>query len=178
MKKSVYSIFSSFMICLAFILVVPRTGIAGVNVDINIGLPGLVISAPPALVVIPGTYVYYPPEVDADIFFFHGYWYRPYGGGWYIANAYNGPWRGVGPRHVPRALIDVPPAYRRIPPEHERMPYGMVRQNWRTWERDRHWDSPRGERGRGERRERGEERGGRGHGHEGRGHDRRNHDGD
>jgi len=168
MKRSLFGTFSSFMIFLAFILVAPGAGNAEVNVDINIGLPGLVITAPPALIVIPGTYVYYPPEVDVDIFFYHGYWYRPYRGGWYIANGYNGPWRTVGPQYVPRSLVRVPPTYRRIPPEHERMPYGMVRQNWRTWERDRHWDSHRGERGKGG------ERGGPGEGR-GKGHDKRRH---
>lgn len=181
MKRSSFSAFSSFMFFLAFILVAPGTGNAEVNVNVIVPLPGLVISAPPALIVIPGTYVYYPPEVGVDIFFYHGYWYRPYRGGWYIANGYNGPWRTVGPRYVPRALINVPPTFRRIPPEHERMPYGMVRQNWRTWERDRHWDSHRGERGkRVERRERDErgERGGSGQGREGRGHGERRHNED
>jgi len=171
MKKILLSAFSSFMVFLAFILVAPRTGNAEVNVNVNIPLPGLVIPAPPALIVIPGTYVYYPPDVDVDIFFYHGYWYRPYRGGWYIANGYNGPWRTVGPRYVPRALINVPPAHRRISSEHERLPYGTVRQNWRTWERDRHWDH------RGERGERGE-RGGARQGREGRGHDKRRHNED
>jgi len=181
MKRSLFSAFSSYLIFLAFILVAPGTGNAEVNVNIGIGLPGVVISAPPALIVIPGTYVYYPPEVGVDIFFYHGYWYRPYQGGWYMANGYNGPWRTVGPRYVPRALVNVSPAYRRLPPQHERMPYGMVRQNWRTWERDRHWDSHGGERGKSvERRERGEggNRGGHGQGHEGKGHDKRGHNED
>jgi hypothetical protein len=31
---------------------------AQVNVNIGVGLPGLMIPAPPAMVVIPGTYVY------------------------------------------------------------------------------------------------------------------------
>jgi hypothetical protein len=141
------SVFAVSTIFVMFGFLTPVMSSAGVNVNINIPLPGLVISAPPALIVIPGTYVYYPPEVDVDIFFYHGYWYRPYRGGWYIANGYNGPWRTIGPRHVPRALINVPPTYRRIPPGHERMPYGQVKKNWRTWEKERHWDQRRGERG-------------------------------
>jgi hypothetical protein len=176
MKRTVFSAIGSYLVFLALIIAAPGTGNAEVNVSIGIGLPGLVIAAPPAMVVIPGTYVYYPPEVGVDIFFYHGYWYRPYRGGWYLANGYNGPWRTVGPRYVPRALVRVPPAYRRLPPEHERMPYGTVRQNWRTWERDRHWDSRRDERGgRVEGRDRSErgERGGPGQGREGRGRDER-----
>jgi hypothetical protein len=146
-KKSILSAIGGGAIYLVFGLFNPGTSHAGVNVDIHIPLPGLVIPAPPALIVIPGTYVYYPPDVDVDIFFYHGYWYRPYRGGWYIADGYNGPWRTIGPRRVPRALIGLPPTYRRIPPGYERMPHDMVQRNWRTWEKERHWDKHRGERG-------------------------------
>ncbi len=158
MRKVLLSIFASGIL-ISIGLIAPATGSAEVNVNVTIPLPGLFIPAPPPLLVVPGTYVYYPPDVNVDIFFFHGYWYRPYRGGWYIANSYNGPWHGVGPRRVPPALLNVPPAYRRMPPGHERVPYGTVQKNWRTWERDRYWDHDRG--GRGERVERGE-RGGRG----------------
>jgi hypothetical protein len=169
MKRSLFNAFGVGAMLMVFGLFTPATSNAEVNVNINIPLPGVVISAPPAMIVIPGTYVYYPPEVSVDIFFHHGYWYRPYRGGWYIANGYNGPWRGIGPRRVPRALIEVPPTYRRVPPGHERMPYGQVKKNWRTWEKERHWDGPSGERG---------ERGGRGE-HDGREHGRgRDHDHD
>jgi hypothetical protein len=168
MKRSLFSAFGVGAMLTVFGLFTPATSNAEVNVNINIPLPGLVISAPPVMIVIPGTYVYYPPEVSVDIFFYHGYWYRPHRGGWYIANGYNGPWRTIGPRRVPRALIEVPPTYRRVPPGHERMPYERVHKNWRTWEKERHWDRPRGERGEHEGREHGR----------GRGHDRERHDGD
>ena len=139
-------------------LISPRENRAEVNVNIGVGLPGLVIPAPPALIVIPGTYVYYPPDVGVDIFFYHGYWYRPYQGRWFRSTEYNGPWGGVGIGRVPRVLRGLPPTYRHVPPGHERMPYGTVRKNWRAWERDRHWD--RRENGAREYRE---ERGGREH---------------
>ncbi len=145
MKKSLLSLFGVAAALLELGLFFPATGNAEVNVNINVPLPGLVIPAPPVLIVIPGTYVYYPPEVEVDIFFYHGYWYRPYRGGWYIASGYNGPWRAIGPRRVPPALINLPPAYRRVPPGHERIPYGQVKKNWRTWERERHWDKRQGE---------------------------------
>lgn len=157
MKKSLLSLFGVSAVLLALGLVTAATASAEVNVNINVPLPGLVIPAPPGLVVIPGTYVYYPPDVDVDIFFYRGYWYRPYRGGWYIANGYNGPWRVVGPRRVPRALISVPPAYRHVSQGYERMPYGHVQRNWRTWERERYWDNRR-------------EEGGKREGHDGRAH--------
>ncbi len=171
MKRSLrISFMSGFAACalfLAFGFLTPATGNAEVSVNVIVPLPRLFIPAPPPLIVVPGTYVYYPPDVDVDIFFYHGYWYRPYRGGWYIANGYNGPWRTVGPRYVPRALFNVPPAYRRMPPGHERMPYGTVRRNWRGWEKERHWDNRGGERsGRGEQ--------GPGHGR-GKGHGRGRH---
>ena len=95
-KRSIWSALGGGTMYLVFGLFNPGTSTAGVNVNISIPLPGLVIPAPPALFVIPGTYVYYPPDVNVDIFFYHGYWYRPYRGGWYIANGYNGPWRTIG----------------------------------------------------------------------------------
>jgi hypothetical protein len=140
-------------------------GYAEVNVSITVPLPGLIISSPPGLFVIPGTYVYYPPDFDVDIFFYRGYWYRPYQGEWYIGDGYNGPWRSIGSRKVPRALIDIPRTYRRLPHRHERMPYKTVRKNWSTWEKERHWDNQRYDNDdRGKHRESGKERGGRGHG--------------
>ena len=162
-KRSILRVLSSAFgvgtLCLVFNVFTPIASNAEMNVNINIPLPRLIIPAPPALFVIPGTYVYYPPDVQMDIFFYHGFWYRPHRGGWYISNGYNGPWRAIGPRRVPRALIDMPPAYRRIPPGHERMPHDMVQRHWRTWEKERHWDNPRGKndgpgRGKGHGRER------------------------
>jgi hypothetical protein len=58
---------------------------AEVNVNIGIGvpLPHVVIHSPPPVVVIPGTYAYFAPDVGVEIFFYHGYWYRPHHGYWY-----------------------------------------------------------------------------------------------
>jgi len=113
---------------------------AEVSVNINIPLPGLVISAPPAMVVIPGTYAYFAPDVDADIFFYHGYWYRPYGGQWFISAEYSGPWGSIAIKSVPGVLINLPSHYRQVPPYCKPMPYGMVMKNWQTWEDEQYWD--------------------------------------
>ena len=125
---------------------VPIRANAEVSVNINIPLPGLVISAPPAMMVIPGTYAYFSPDVDADIFFYHGYWYRPYGGQWFISAEYNGPWGSIAIKSVPSVLINLPPHYRQVPPYYKRMSCGMVMKNWRAWEEERHWDKYEGER--------------------------------
>lgn len=114
---------------------------AEVNVHINIGPPPPhVFHAPPEVVVIPGTYVYEVP--DTDIFFYHGYWYRPYEGHWFRAYSFDGPWVYIGPSVVPRVLVTLPPHYR-VAPGYRHIPYGELRPNWKRWERERHWDNDR-----------------------------------
>ncbi len=124
-----------------FGLFFPAAGYSGVNVNINIPLPSLVISGPPTMMVIPGSYVYFAPDVEADLFFYRGYWYRPYQGEWYYSVEYNGPWGRIAIGNVPTALINLPPDYRHMHPGYDRMPYGMVKRNWRNWEKERYWDN-------------------------------------
>ncbi len=117
-------------------------GSAQVSVNIGVGLPipRLVIPAPPPVVVIPGTYVYFAPEVEADLFFYHGYWYRPHQGHWYRARGYNGPWNNIEGARVPRSVRHLPPDYRHTAQRHERIRYVDVKKNWKTWEEKKHWD--------------------------------------
>ncbi len=129
----------------------PGRSMAGLNINIGINapLPAVVIPAPPLMVVIPGTYVYYPPDVNVNVLFYHGYWYRPHEGRWYRARAYNGPWIYLSRPRVPRVLITLPPDYRRMPRGRERIPYGQLRRNWSRWERERYWDRREDRRDRG-----------------------------
>ncbi|HVO67210.1 MAG TPA: hypothetical protein VMT12_12055 [Syntrophales bacterium] len=145
---------------LLMIIFAPAAANARVDVIVNVPLPPLVIPAPPGLVVIPGTGVYYPPDVDVDIFFYHGYWYRPYNGYWYRSRGYNGPWATIEVGRVPRPVIGIHPGFRGGP-MYERVPHGRVMKNWRRWERDRYWERRGPER-----------RGPEGRGHEGKGHER------
>jgi hypothetical protein len=138
MKRSLLNVFAAGTMFMVSSLFIPMAGNAEVNVSVSVPLPRLVIPAPPALVVLPGSYVYYPPDVDMDIFFFHGFWYRPHRGGWFIANGYNGPWRAIRSGRVPRAVFGIQPGFRGIS-RYERLPYDQVNRNWRTWERDRRW---------------------------------------
>jgi len=118
----------------------PDPGLAEVNVNIGIGVPPVVIPAPPAVVLIPATYVYFVPDIGADIFFYHGYWYRPHHGHYYRATSYNGPWVTLAPKAVPRAIMYVPGDFRRVPPGHQRIQHGDLMKNWDTWEKEKHWD--------------------------------------
>jgi hypothetical protein len=141
MKKSGLVLLSIAIIFVAFNLL-PQSGSAEVNVNvgINVPLPSLVFHAPPPVVVVPGTYAYVVPDVDVDIVFFQGYWYRPYGDRWFRSASYNGPWRHLAHASVPGALYSLPSDYRHVPPGHQRIPYGQLKKNWKGWEKDRHWD--------------------------------------
>ncbi len=142
--------------CLLFIgaLLLVLTGVATqsearVNVNVGINLPAVRFAAPPAVVVIPGTYVYMVPDIDVDVLFYQGYWWRPYEGRWYRSRDYKGGWRHVDSRSIPSGLRALPQDYRhRLSPGHERIPHGDVQRNWKKWEKEKHWDR-RGEQGRG-----------------------------
>jgi hypothetical protein len=116
--------------------------LAEVNVNIGIGvpLPQVVIHSPPPVVVIPGTYAYFAPDVGVEIFFYHGYWYRPHHGYWYRARGYNGPWGHVKNSGVPHVLRGLPPDFRHNVRHSERIRYTDFKQNWKTWEQKKHWD--------------------------------------
>lgn len=93
---------------------------AQVRVEVGIQLP-----APPALVVIPGTPVYYAPNAPANVFFYaHEYWIFA-DGGWYVGPTWNGPWAVVEPLYVPTPILQVPVRHYPVPPAH-----------WSEWRRD------------------------------------------
>ncbi len=126
------------------LIVLPLPGVAQVGVGIHIGAPPPYrIAAPPSVVVIPGTYVYVVPEIEADIFFYSGNWYRLYQGRWFNARSYNGPWIYVPDPRVPPALVQLPPDYHQIPRGWRRIPYGQLTKNWATWEHNRYWEKDR-----------------------------------
>lgn len=102
--------------------------------------PAYAIQEPPPLVVIPGTYVYAVPGPSLNIVFYQGYWWRPYRGYWYRSSSYNGSWAFVRSSGVPRAIITLPPDYRRHLPSSGWIKYGEVQSNWKRWEKEKHWD--------------------------------------
>lgn len=120
MRKKTYIGLLAGSLLFSLMLAAPVRSEAGFRFAISVPLPRIMIVASPSLMVIPGTAVYYAPQVSADLFFFDGYWYRPYQGGWYIAAGYGGPWYHVAPRRVPTALLRMPHHYRRIEPRHDR----------------------------------------------------------
>jgi hypothetical protein len=93
-----------------------------ISIGISIGTPPppppVVVAAPPQLVVVPGTPVYYAPNVSFNYFKYGGSYFSYHSGVWFVANAHNGPWVSVGIESVPKAVLSVPVAYYKIPPGH------------------------------------------------------------
>lgn len=99
--------------------------LAEVQFNISVGPPPIVAAAPPELVMIPGTGVYFVPQPGVDIFFYNGWWWSPRGDRWYRSKAYNGPWGGIGRRSVPGPVAGVPRDYRHRYERERRIPFGQ-----------------------------------------------------
>lgn len=121
---------------------------AGIQVRINIPLPPLIVfAAPPELVVLPETYIYVDPDLDMDIFFYNGWWWRPWDGRWYRSRYYDRGW--TYRRGVPAFYGQIPSGWRDDYREHrwrghqwdyQRIPHQRVQRDWRRWKRDRYWE--------------------------------------
>lgn len=147
MKKSLLG-----LILLALAIAVPVPSMAGVDVSIGISLPPLIVfRAPPEVVVIPDTnYVYVVPDIDADMFFWNGWWWRLWEGRWYRSHYYNRGWAYYN--NIPSFYYDVDPGWRGYYRdrnwyghrwEYERIPNRQLQQNWRRWNKNRHWERQR-----------------------------------
>ena len=80
-----------------------------VHVSVNIGAPPAFVSAPPPLVVVPGSAVYYAPGYDYELFFYSGRYYTYVNGAWFWAPRPGAHWVAVSA--VPRPLLAVPANY-------------------------------------------------------------------
>lgn len=143
MKKSFWG-----ALLLTLVITVPIPALAGVDVNISIGLPPLIVfAAPPELIVLPDTYVYVAPEIDVDLFFWNGWWWRLWEGRWYRSHYYDRNWGYYN--RVPSFYFDVDPGWRGYYRDrnwyghrwdYERIPHQRLRQNWKSWQNNRHWE--------------------------------------
>jgi hypothetical protein len=139
MRRSMCRVFGlTALLWSLFALVGTKEVLAGVNLNINIGPPPVVVAAPPEVVAIPGTQVYFVPQPGIDIFFFGGYWWSPRGDRWYRAVAYNGPWTVIKRRYVPGPVIGVPRDYRERFARERHIPYGQWKKEGRREPRKEH----------------------------------------
>lgn len=91
-----------------------------VNSGIDVGAPAppppFVVTAPPRVVIVPGTAVYRIPSASFNLFLFGGRYYSFHNGAWFLAASYSGPWKQIAVAHVPKPVLGVPVSYYRIPP--------------------------------------------------------------
>jgi hypothetical protein len=121
------------------IFIVPCLAQAGLILPIPLP-PPIPFLAPPPLVVLPETEVYVAPDCDQDLYFYGGWWWCPWGGRWYRSLAYDSGWEFYN--GVPGWYGGVYPGWRENYRNHmwggqrwdyRPMPYGDVRNNWKSW---------------------------------------------
>jgi hypothetical protein len=144
------TIVSMAVLCILFICSAAGLAMALDIKDIEIGIgigapPPLEFAQPPELVPIPGRYAYFVPDVNFDLYFYQGRWFRPYKKAWFRSDHYAGPWERV--HEVPSSLTDLPHDYRTMPPSYYRVPFGELKNNWERWEREKYWDRRAEDRG-------------------------------
>jgi hypothetical protein len=61
----------------------------------------LQLSAPPAVVMVPGTPVSMAPAVPYPYYVYDGHYYLFVNGQWYVAPSYNGPWIRIAVHRLP-----------------------------------------------------------------------------
>jgi len=121
---------------------------AGLDIQVGISLPPLILfSSPPVTVVLPGTDVYAMPGVEVDIFFNEGWWWRPWNGHWYRSRSYDRDW-AYHP-DAPAFYRDVPRGWRKNyrnrqwhgkPWRYHHIPQQQVERKWQGWKKDRYWE--------------------------------------
>jgi hypothetical protein len=133
-------------IVLAVVLGITAPAFAAVNIGIN-------LSARPRMELVPGSPVYYAPQVGANYFFYDNLYWVFDGNEWYSSSGYDGPWDLVPAYDVPGYIMEVPVSYYLDAPAYFHGWRGDAAPHWREhWGAG--WQQHRGE-GRG-----GDERGG------------------
>lgn len=135
MKK--FAVMSAIVMALFIVACLP---LAPVDMDINNPLPPpIVFSAPPEMVVLPETEVYVAPDYDQDLYFYQGFWWRPWRSRWYRSLNYDSGWEFY--HGVPGWYGGVYPHWRDNYRKHiwggqrwdyRPVSYGDVRTNWKT----------------------------------------------
>jgi len=133
---------------LASIVLLPGPSMSQVSINIGISLPPAIwFEHPPRMVILPESDIYVTPDVSADIFFFEGWWWRPWHGRWYRSHDYNRGWHYYD--RVPSFYRHVPRGWRKDYVEHRWHGYRWdarpvhqrdLQKHWQEWKRDRYWE--------------------------------------
>jgi len=140
------------LIFLALAIAVPIPTMADVNISIGFPLPPPVVyAAPPEVIAVPEAHeVYVVPDINVDIFFWNGWWWRPWEGRWYCSRYYNRGWVYYG--SVPFFYYDIDPGWRGHYRDHdwygrrwnyERISHDRLQKNWKSWYANRYWEKQR-----------------------------------
>jgi len=113
--------------------------------------PSIIFYGPPDVIVLPDTDdVYVVPDIGIDLFFWNGWWWRPWEGRWYRSQYYNRGWGYYN--DIPSFYFDVDPGWRRYYRDrnwyghrwdYERIPNQQLQLNWKSWQNDRRWEGQR-----------------------------------
>jgi len=109
--------------------------------------PPIALEGPPEVIVMPDTDdVYVAPDVNEDLFFWNGFWWRPWEGRWYRSQYYDRGWGYYS--GVPSFYFDVDPGWRGYYRgrnwyghrwDYQRIPNHQLHQNWRSWHNSQRW---------------------------------------
>jgi hypothetical protein len=151
MRKGGYKVkkvlFATMLLVLVFVVPIPTMAQVGVNVSIGLP-PPIAFAAPPDVIVMPDApSVYVVPQIDADLFFWNGWWWRPWEGRWYRSRNYNRGWGYYN--NVPSFYYDVDPGWRGYYRDrnwyghqwnYEPIHHQHLQRNWQTWHNNQHWE--------------------------------------
>jgi len=136
------------VILLVLVSLAPGYARSEVGIRISIGLPPpITFSVPPDVIVLPDTDdVYVVPDLNVDLFFWNGWWWRPWEGRWYRSRYYDRGW--VYYRSVPKFYYDVDPEWRGYYTKrnwyghnwyYERISHQRLQRQWQNWRNNQHW---------------------------------------
>lgn len=133
---------------LSLVCAMPIPTMAEVNINLGFALPPpIVVTAPPDVIVMPYTSdVYVAPDLTVDLYFWNGWWWRPWEGRWYRSHYYDRGWAYYN--NVPSFYFDVDPGWRGYYRAHswnghqwnyQRIHNQRLKQNWKSWQNNRYW---------------------------------------
>jgi hypothetical protein len=140
------------ILLLALTALLPHSLRAEVHMSMGFVVPEpVVFASAPEVIVLPDTNnVYVVPESDFDMFFWNGWWWRPWEGRWYRSRSYNRGWSYYN--NVPSFYYDVDPGWRDAYRNrnwsghrwnYERIPHQRLQRDWKKWHTNQYWQRNR-----------------------------------